>query len=76
MPSKTVAIVSPGDMGHNVGKALKKEGIRIVTCPEPFTLIVFGMSLFGSTSGSSALPVNSTRIVFGAKPVCTPTRSS
>jgi 3-hydroxyisobutyrate dehydrogenase-like beta-hydroxyacid dehydrogenase len=32
MPSKTVAIVSPGDMGHNVGKALKKEGIRIVTC--------------------------------------------
>lgn len=32
MPSKTVAIVSPGDMGHNVGKALKKEGIRIVAC--------------------------------------------
>jgi 3-hydroxyisobutyrate dehydrogenase-like beta-hydroxyacid dehydrogenase len=31
MPSKTVAIVSPGDMGHNVGKALKKEGLRIVT---------------------------------------------
>ena len=31
MPSHTVAIVSPGDMGHNVGKALKKEGIRIVT---------------------------------------------
>lgn len=31
MPSQTVAIVSPGDMGHNVGKALKKEGIRIVT---------------------------------------------
>jgi len=31
MPSHTVAIVSPGDMGHHVGKALKKEGIRIVT---------------------------------------------
>ena len=32
MPSQTVAIVSPGDMGHNLGKALKKEGLRIVTC--------------------------------------------
>ncbi len=32
MPSGTVAIVSPGDMGHNVGKALKAEGLRIVTC--------------------------------------------
>ena len=31
MPSKAVAIVSPGDMGHNVGKALKKEGLRIIT---------------------------------------------
>ena len=31
MSSQTVAIVSPGDMGHNVGKALKKEGLRIVT---------------------------------------------
>jgi 3-hydroxyisobutyrate dehydrogenase-like beta-hydroxyacid dehydrogenase len=32
MPSGTVAIVSPGDMGHNVGKALKKEGLRVITC--------------------------------------------
>ena len=31
MHPKTIAIVSPGDMGHNVGKALKKEGLRIVT---------------------------------------------
>lgn len=31
MASKTIAILSPGDMGHNVGKALKKEGLRIVT---------------------------------------------
>jgi putative dehydrogenase len=32
MASQTVAILSPGDMGHNVGKALKKEGLRVVTC--------------------------------------------
>lgn len=32
MPSGTVAIVSPGDMGHNVGKVLKKEGLRTITC--------------------------------------------
>ena len=31
MASKAVAIVSPGDMGHHVGKALKKEGLRIIT---------------------------------------------
>ena len=31
MASNTIAILSPGDMGHNVGKALKKEGLRIVT---------------------------------------------
>lgn len=32
MPTGTVAIVSPGDMGHNVGKVLKSEGLGIVTC--------------------------------------------
>ncbi|MBL6945513.1 MAG: NAD(P)-dependent oxidoreductase [Rhodospirillales bacterium] len=32
MPSQTIAIVSPGDMGHNVGKALRSEGLRIITC--------------------------------------------
>lgn len=32
MPSQTVAILSPGDMGHNVGKVLKKEGLRTITC--------------------------------------------
>lgn len=31
MAAKTIAILSPGDMGHNVGKVLKKEGLRIVT---------------------------------------------
>jgi len=31
MAAKTIAVLSPGDMGHNVGKALKKEGLRIVT---------------------------------------------
>jgi 3-hydroxyisobutyrate dehydrogenase-like beta-hydroxyacid dehydrogenase len=31
MASKTIAILSPGDMGHNVGKVLKKEGLRIIT---------------------------------------------
>lgn len=32
MPSPTVAILSPGDMGHNVAKVLKKEGLRTITC--------------------------------------------
>ncbi|MBT6406980.1 MAG: NAD(P)-dependent oxidoreductase [Rhodospirillaceae bacterium] len=32
MPTGTVAIVSPGDMGHNAGKAVKDEGLRIITC--------------------------------------------
>lgn len=31
MTSGTVAILSPGDMGHNVGKAFKKEGLRPLT---------------------------------------------
>ncbi|MCG8507641.1 MAG: hypothetical protein MI741_00290 [Rhodospirillales bacterium] len=33
MPKGTVAVVSPGDMGHNVGKVLKTEGLRMITCP-------------------------------------------
>jgi len=32
MAAKTVAIMSTGDMGHNVAKVLKKEGLRVVTC--------------------------------------------
>ncbi len=32
MSSQTVAILSPGDMGHNVAKVLKKEGLRTITC--------------------------------------------
>lgn len=32
MEFKTVAILSPGDMGHAVGRAFKQSGRRIVTC--------------------------------------------
>jgi len=32
MPSQTVAILSPGDMGHAVGRALKQSGHDVVTC--------------------------------------------
>lgn len=32
MAIKTVAVMSPGDMGHNYGIALKKAGFRIITC--------------------------------------------
>jgi 3-hydroxyisobutyrate dehydrogenase-like beta-hydroxyacid dehydrogenase len=32
MSITTVAILSPGDMGHSVGAVLKENGIRIVTC--------------------------------------------
>ena len=34
MPAEAIAIVSPGDMGHHVGRALKTEGRRILTCLE------------------------------------------
>tara|TARA_A100001037_G_scaffold299312_1_gene324631 strand:- start:29809 stop:30690 length:882 start_codon:yes stop_codon:yes gene_type:complete len=29
---KTIGILSPGDMGHSVGKELKKNGFSIITC--------------------------------------------
>ncbi|MFN0073849.1 MAG: DUF1932 domain-containing protein [Chloroflexota bacterium] len=32
MPIATVAIMSPGDMGHSVGAVLKDHGLRAVTC--------------------------------------------
>ena len=32
MPLKTVAILSPGDMGHDVGRALREHGLDVITC--------------------------------------------
>lgn len=32
MPVKTVAILSPGDMGHAVGQALGEHGLEVITC--------------------------------------------
>ena len=32
MPVKTVAILSPGDMGHAVGRALGETGLDVITC--------------------------------------------
>ncbi len=32
MPVKTVAILSPGDMGHAVGRALRENGLDVITC--------------------------------------------
>ncbi len=32
MPNKTVAILSPGDMGHAVGRALGRYGMEVITC--------------------------------------------
>jgi len=32
MPSKTIAILMPGDMGHGVGRALRESGNDVVTC--------------------------------------------
>ena len=32
MPFKTVAILSPGDMGHAVGRALTEHGLEVITC--------------------------------------------
>ena len=29
---KTVAILSPGDMGSNVGRALRENGLEVITC--------------------------------------------
>jgi 3-hydroxyisobutyrate dehydrogenase-like beta-hydroxyacid dehydrogenase len=34
MPLNTIAIISPGDMGHTVGQVLKTHGLRVVTCLE------------------------------------------
>ena len=30
----TIAILSPGDMGHAVGRTLSEKGLRVVTCLE------------------------------------------
>ena len=32
MTIQTIAIMSPGDMGHTVGIALRKHGLRVITC--------------------------------------------
>ena len=32
MSLKTVAILSPGDMGHTVGRVLDEHGLRVITC--------------------------------------------
>jgi len=32
MSIRTVAVLSPGDMGHAVGRVLKENGLRVVTC--------------------------------------------
>jgi 3-hydroxyisobutyrate dehydrogenase-like beta-hydroxyacid dehydrogenase len=32
MPLKTVAVLSPGDMGHTVGQVLGSNGLRVITC--------------------------------------------
>ena len=32
MPLKTVGILSPGDMGHTVGKVLGEHGLRVIAC--------------------------------------------
>ena len=32
MPINTVAILSPGDMGHSVGQLLKQHELRVITC--------------------------------------------
>lgn len=32
MPIRTVAVMSPGDMGHAVGRLLGEHGLRVVTC--------------------------------------------
>jgi 3-hydroxyisobutyrate dehydrogenase-like beta-hydroxyacid dehydrogenase len=32
MPVRSIAILSPGDMGHAVGRALGESGFRVVTC--------------------------------------------
>ena len=34
MTLKTIAILSPGDMGHGVGKALSEHGYDVITCLE------------------------------------------
>ena len=31
---RTIAVISPGDMGHAVGRTLLKHGLRVVTCLE------------------------------------------
>ena len=32
MQIQTVAILSPGDMGSNVGRALRENGLNVITC--------------------------------------------
>ena len=34
MPLRTVGILSPGDMGHTVGRVLGEHGLRVITCTQ------------------------------------------
>ena len=34
MSLKTVGLLSPGDMGHVVGKVLKQNGLQVLPCLE------------------------------------------
>ena len=34
MPLKTVGILSPGDMGHSVGRVLGEHGLRVIACTQ------------------------------------------
>nr|MBA2453357.1 NAD(P)-binding domain-containing protein [Chloroflexia bacterium] len=32
MALQTIGLLSPGDMGHSVGKVLRDNGLRVITC--------------------------------------------
>ena len=44
MPLQTIAILSPGDMGHAIGRLLRENGLKVITCLEGRSARTRGLS--------------------------------
>ena len=74
----TVAVMSPGDMGHAVAKVLRAQGLRVITCLD-------GRSALGGAAGGNwprpalgrkALDDPAVALTAVAQPVVEPARAS
>ena len=53
MGLETIAILSPGDMGHGVGKALAEHGYDVITCLAGRSQRTRGLAAAGGGSAMS-----------------------